>query len=128
MSKYPNKEEMSIIDQTMEETGISGPAARAACVEAFVAGDIGSLDELGSYLVVQQVRQPKVFKSGGIPDSDNVSDADVQAIRKRSTNPFSRDAWNVTEQGRLLRAIGQEKCAALARAAGVTIGATRPAA
>jgi hypothetical protein len=43
-----------------------------------------------------------------------------------ASNPFHKSNWNVTAQAKLLRAVGTEKCAAIARAVGSTIGATRP--
>jgi len=43
-----------------------------------------------------------------------------------ASNPFHRSNWNISAQGKLLRAVGPEKCAAIARAVGSTIGATRP--
>lgn len=50
--------------------------------------------------------------SNGTPDHKN--------------NPFSRAGWNVSKQGQLIRSLGIEKASAMARAVGVTIGATRP--
>jgi hypothetical protein len=47
-------------------------------------------------------------------------------ISKPSTNPFSADAWNLTEQSRLFRVLGRDKCAALAASVGVTLGSTKP--
>jgi hypothetical protein len=41
-------------------------------------------------------------------------------------NPFSRAGWNVSKQGQLIRSLGIEKASAMARAVGVTIGATKP--
>jgi hypothetical protein len=45
---------------------------------------------------------------------------------KKTNNPFHKYAWNVTEQARLVKAIGLEKAEAIAKAAGVKIGATKP--
>lgn len=42
-------------------------------------------------------------------------------------NPWSADGWNLTAQGKVVRALGEAKASAMARAAGVTLGATRPA-
>jgi hypothetical protein len=41
-------------------------------------------------------------------------------------NPFHASNWNVSKQGALLRAIGTEKCAAIAASVGSRIGATKP--
>lgn len=43
------------------------------------------------------------------------------------SNPWSKSGFNVTKQGQIVRALGIEKAAAMARAAGSYIGATRPA-
>lgn len=40
-------------------------------------------------------------------------------------NPFSKDGWNLTEQGRLVK-LDRNKAEQLARAAGTTIGGPRP--
>ena len=57
--------------------------------------------------------------------------ADVEGKKKIGTashkgNPFHASNWNVSAQGKLLRAVGAEKCAAIAAAVGSKIGATRP--
>jgi len=41
-------------------------------------------------------------------------------------NPWSRDAWNITEQGRYLREHGADKAAEAARAAGSSVGSAQP--
>lgn len=41
-------------------------------------------------------------------------------------NPWSKEHWNMTEQGRFLNEHGREKADAAAKAAGTTVGATRP--
>jgi len=46
--------------------------------------------------------------------------------KDRATNPFSREGWNVSKHGALLRAIGVEKCAAIARSVGARLGDVRP--
>lgn len=43
-------------------------------------------------------------------------------------NPWSKEHWNLTEQGRLVRELGTEKAAEVAKTAGSFIGATSPAA
>ena len=46
--------------------------------------------------------------------------------KDKTPNPFTRAGWSLAEQGRLIKTLGIEKTAAIARAAGVKIGATRP--
>jgi hypothetical protein len=45
---------------------------------------------------------------------------------KHRNNPFWRGNWNISAQGKLLRAVGPEKCAAIANAVGAKIGDVRP--
>jgi hypothetical protein len=47
-------------------------------------------------------------------------------IRPAATNPWSKEGWNVTKQGALVKSIGETKAAAIAAAAGSKIGATKP--
>lgn len=49
-------------------------------------------------------------------------------VLNRAENPWTAEGWNMTKQGQYLRANGEEKAAAAAKAAGVTIGATKPVA
>lgn len=44
-----------------------------------------------------------------------------------SKNPFSKDHWNLTEQGRVVKEHGEEKARAMAKAVGVELGQSRPA-
>ncbi len=43
-------------------------------------------------------------------------------------NPWSKDHWNITEQGKVIREKGQQAAENLAKAAGSFVGATKPAA
>lgn len=46
----------------------------------------------------------------------------------RAENPWTAEGWNLTKQGQLYKTLGAAKAAEMAKAAGVQIGATRPAA
>jgi hypothetical protein len=43
-----------------------------------------------------------------------------------STNPWSAAAWNKTTQGGIVKRLGEVKAAELAKAAGCTLGSTKP--
>jgi hypothetical protein len=45
-----------------------------------------------------------------------------------ANNPWSKEGWNLTKQGALIKSLGEEKAAAIAQQAGSKIGATHPAA
>jgi hypothetical protein len=64
---------------------------------------------------------------GKVPAADD-ADKDKGKDKSKSPNPWSRQHWNITAQGNLVRAIGIEKAAQIAKAAGSRIGATKPAA
>lgn len=42
------------------------------------------------------------------------------------TNPFSKDGWNITEQGKLVKEKGMEFARDMAKRAGTTVGGQRP--
>lgn len=46
----------------------------------------------------------------------------------RANNPWSKEAWNLTKQGALVRELGEVKAAELAARVGSKLGATKPAA
>jgi hypothetical protein len=46
--------------------------------------------------------------------------------KEHASNPFHKSNWNVSKQGSLLRAVGVEKCAAIAASVGCKIGSTAP--
>lgn len=46
----------------------------------------------------------------------------------RGKNPWAKENWNLTEQGKVVRELGATKAQAMAEAAGSTLGATKPAA
>lgn len=43
-----------------------------------------------------------------------------------ASNPWSAKGWNVTKAGALVRAVGAERAAAIARSVGCTLGSTHP--
>jgi hypothetical protein len=53
-------------------------------------------------------------------------DKSPEKTEDRRSNPFSREGWNITKQGSLVRSLGPEKAAAIARSVGSYIGATKP--
>jgi len=65
-------------------------------------------------------------KKGKRPDNIKAPAEDTKAKNAHASNPFHKSNWNISAQGKLLRAVGPEKCAAIARAVGSTIGATKP--
>jgi hypothetical protein len=57
--------------------------------------------------------------------ADDASNKTPKA-KDHKSNPFWRGSWNISAQGKLLRAIGAEKTAAIAASVGSKIGATKP--
>ncbi|MCG2629725.1 hypothetical protein L6654_24175 [Bradyrhizobium sp. WYCCWR 13023] len=56
-------------------------------------------------------------------DRDRTPEGDAKA-----NNPWSKAAWSITRQGQVVKALGLEKAAGIAKSAGSYIGATKPAA
>jgi hypothetical protein len=64
------------------------------------------------YLRAQRASSPQLFAGDALPKSN------------KSSSPWSVANWNVTEQGRLVKALGVETAAKMASAQGVFLGAT----
>jgi hypothetical protein len=64
--------------------------------------------------------------TGKAATADDATKKKTDKPNDHKTNPFHKSNWNLTAQARLLRAVGPEKCAAIANAVGSKIGATRP--
>jgi len=63
---------------------------------------------------------------GKRPDNLDAPAEDNKPKIAHANNPWHRSAWNVSKQGSVLRALGAEKAAALARSVGCVIGSVRP--
>jgi hypothetical protein len=57
---------------------------------------------------------------------DDASKKNIGSAARHRNNPFHASNWNISAQGKLLRAVGPEKCAAIANAVGAKIGDVRP--
>lgn len=84
-----------------------------------------------SQLFVQVGRDQSKLDDLLAAKSDDITDPvkDTEAKKNKTahaSNPFHKSNWNLTKQSALLRAVGPAKCAAIAAAVGVTIGATKP--
>jgi hypothetical protein len=64
---------------------------------------------------------PEHIKQQAKPKGD-----DVKLPATFGKNPWSAEAWNITRQGSVARALGVEKAQQIAKAAGSFLGATRP--
>jgi hypothetical protein len=62
----------------------------------------------------------------GTAPTDSTPEKTKSNGAEHRNNPFHKSAWNISKQGALLRAVGAEKCAAIANAVGSKIGATKP--
>jgi hypothetical protein len=50
---------------------------------------------------------------------------DTGQKKAAASSPWSKAGWNISEQGRLVRAIGIERAAGIAKASGCTLGSTK---
>lgn len=60
------------------------------------------------------------------PKVANGHDKDADDIRNSNDNPWSAAGWNITAQGKIVRALGIDKAAAMAKSAGCKLGDVRP--
>jgi hypothetical protein len=107
---------------------------RSLADRAFIDGNLGARAAL-----VKQIGKPeadKIAQRYGLRSAHDTrrgaAPAEPEGKKKNGdgaehrSNPFHASNWNLTAQARLLRAVGTEKCAAIANAVGSKIGATRP--
>jgi hypothetical protein len=53
------------------------------------------------------------------------TNSDGSRKRPEKTNPWSKEGWNVSAQGKLVLSLGEAKAAEIAQAAGCKIGSTK---
>lgn len=94
-------------------------AADGVIVTSDKAGKAGQTPE--AYMAAQKDRRKYLW-----PDSVGGGSRGGQG-GQNGANPWARDSWNITEQGRIAKEQGPEKAAALAKAAGVAVDAIAPA-
>ena len=106
---------------------------RSLADRAFADGSLAARGELLKQVGPQEM--DKIAKSYGLKSAHDTKRGTAAAgsgekkgsnAADHKNNPWHRSNFNVTEQGAILRALGPEKAAALARAVGSHIGATRP--
>jgi hypothetical protein len=102
------------------------PNANAELVEAARAGNMTARGKLFVQVGKDQAKLDAILsrKPFNAPD-DTGTNVDEAAKQNGGKNPWSGDGWNITEQGRLLRA-NPKLAASLAASAKSKIGATRP--
>lgn len=104
--------------QTMMERDDSGRLITRDGIHGVTPG----LDVKGYLKEMQKIRPHwwPPSEGGGAPGSRGGGP-------NRANNPFSREHWNLTEQGRVIREEGREAADTLAKAAGTTVGGGQPA-
>jgi hypothetical protein len=108
--------ERSLADRAFVDNNLS---ARGALVKQVGMTEANKIAE--SY----GLRSATDTRRGKAPADSTPEKTKSNGAEHRS-NPFHKSNWNISAQGKLLRAVGPEKCAAIARAVGSTIGATKP--
>jgi hypothetical protein len=108
---------------------------RSLAERAFVDGNLsarGALVKQVGLIEANKIAESYGLKSatdtrrGTAPTRDDDAGKKNSDPAKHRNNPFWRGNWNISAQGKLLRAVGPEKCAAIANAVGAKIGDVRP--
>jgi hypothetical protein len=115
-------------------------AVNPALVAAAKTGSVTAKGQLFTALHGDRIHTPRedaktmeelerVLKDSGAQDDGGRDRDDKGRFEKKNNsshkNPFSREGWNLTEQGRIAKA-DLTLAQGLAKSAGVTLGATRP--
>jgi hypothetical protein len=93
---------------------------RAACIAADGVGLYGAL-------VAAWGASERTLAPGKRPTTTTNGATDEPPARKKpdKSNPFSKEGWNISGQGKLVLALGEKKAAQIAEAAGCHIGSTK---
>ena len=125
---------------TLAEAVKTSLAARPHLKPVEINPHEADMNNLTTRGLMQKTMRPDLFQAlleqGGLTGPGDTrkwimpDDALVKKPSERDNpaNPFSRSGWNVTKQAQLVKALGLQKAADIARSAGVTVGATKPAA
>jgi hypothetical protein len=107
---------------------------RSLAERAFIDGNLSARGALVKQVGMTEAN--KIAESYGLRSATDprrgTAPTEPEGKKKKSegaqhrNNPFHKSNWNISAQGKLLRAVGPEKCAAIANAVGSKIGATRP--
>jgi len=118
-----------------QDSGMSPKEAGAKAAELAAAWGttLGKrvFDPTTKKMVLQRGRNPHKAALKEI-EADAAAKSGAPAERKNGSasgggdNPWSAQRWNLTKQGEVIRALGLEKGAAIAAAAGSRVGATKP--
>lgn len=113
----PTEYERSLADRAFVDNNLTARGKLVREVGKAEADKIAETYGLASSTDTARGKAPVRADAGG----DKTKNA-----AKHKSNPFHRSNWNISAQGALLKAVGVEKCAAIARAVGSRIGDTRP--
>ncbi len=110
--------EEQVLDEVIEEACLSPSPAK-----------LGRL-----YKAVGDVRYHEILKQWGTDAArmkpgirpEWANKPEIKKAANRAGNPFSKEGWNLTKQMALVKSIGPEKAAAIARRVGCKIGDTKP--
>ncbi len=99
---------------------------------AFVEGNLtarGKLVKANPALALARAKEYGLrdlsdFSRGTVPS--NTPTGEKKPTNKGKDNPWSAENWNITKQGALIKVMGLDGAARMAKAAGSHIGATRP--
>jgi hypothetical protein len=115
------------IDDLAQEARMLAPSGKTADLDADIKSRVHQpLETQARFLrrVIDAFETTDITKY--LPEPPKGS-ANSNGTRKPdASNPFSAAGWNKTEQARLVTRLGQEKAEGFAKAAGVTLGSTKP--
>jgi len=107
--------DIEIVSSLVFETGDGGVVTKK--------NPYGFPEGLNSELFFQEA---KTLRPKWYPPAVGGGAAGTKGGVKFSDNPWGKDSWNVTNQGRIYKEHGQEKAEAMARAAGTVLGGPKP--
>jgi len=138
LTDYQLKDKRRLIHDHIRKAAVTAKVRDTAMEDALLIGEnVFTIDEDNRVITKDNVgvtpgidatvwlSEVKAAKPHWWPESVGAG-ATGGASGSYSTNPFSKDGWNMTEQGRLVKD-NPEKAAQMAKSAGTTVGGPKPA-
>jgi hypothetical protein len=119
-------DEAQILNETIRDAvighGGKGPTLKARGELLKMVGERRYYQILAEYGCDERTLKPgtKPLTEAEAKEPANVKAAD------RKSNPWAKENWNISRQGQVLKSLGPEKAAAIAKAVGCIIGQTKP--
>jgi hypothetical protein len=118
--------DQQLLDEAIEDACLSPTLTKISKLNQML-GDVRCDEVLKQWSVsVTAMDRSGNIRPGTPPEWANKNTPEAKKATNRKANPWSKEGWNVTRQGAIVRDLGMEKAAGMARSVGCVVGSTKP--